>query len=60
MHHTDKYSQQSSIISKSILSNLDLDLLKSKISPLASTMVGPGVATKPWNFYSPELLLLLP
>ena len=38
----------------------DLDIPKSKISPSASTMVGPQVATKPQSFYSPEPLPALP
>ena len=38
----------------------DLDLPKSNIFHSAPTMVGLQVATKPWHFYSPELLPLLP
>ena len=35
-------------------------LFKIKNSSLDKTMVGPHVATKPWNFHSPEPLPLLP
>ena len=38
----------------------DQDLPKSNIFFLATIMVGPQVATKPWDFYSPDPLFLLP
>ena len=38
----------------------DLDLPKSKRFTSPPTMVGLRVATKPWNFYSPEPSSLLP
>ena len=37
----------------------DIDLPKSNIFPSTLTMVGSQVATKPWNFYSPEPLPLI-
>ena len=40
--------------------SINLNLPKSKNFPLAPAMVGPRVATEPWNFYSPEPLPLLP